>query len=55
MLTVVNITIGKGEGALTVALAASPVAVVHSLPVREHETLVAIDGRVEVGNSANCA
>ena len=35
------------------ALAASPVAVVHALPVRKHETLVSIGRGVEVRHTAN--
>lgn len=51
-LTVVHITVGESKRALTVTLAASPVAVIHALPVRKHETLVSIGRGVEVRHSA---
>lgn len=51
-LTVVDITVGEGKRALTVALAASPVAVIHSLAVGKHETLATVGGGIKVGHSA---
>lgn len=50
-LTIVHITVGEGKRALPVTLTASPVAVVHALPVGKYEALVSIGGGIKVGNS----